>query len=84
MTSESEMTVIYGIPYSEFKDWADKHLWICIHQSERDFGEKQSSHHSMDTTVLRQIYNYLTPLGINVAVLVENGKVKSASTNITY
>jgi hypothetical protein len=83
MISKSEMTVIYELPYAEFKEWAVKQSWIRISTSEQDFGEKQTAHHARDTTVLGQIYDYMTPMGIKVAVLIENEKVKATRTNIT-
>jgi hypothetical protein len=77
---EQKLTSI-DIPYAEFEVWANKQAWICVHQREQDFGDKTSSHHIADTTLIKQTYTYLTPAGMRIDVLVENHNVKSVSVS---
>jgi hypothetical protein len=71
----------FDIPYVEFEEWAHKQGWICVYQREQDFGDKTSSYHASDTTLIGRTYTYLTPVGMKVEVMVESLKVRSVSVN---
>jgi hypothetical protein len=75
-------TLNYDICFKEFAEWATNQSWICIHNEDRDFGEKYSSAPVYNTTNIGKIYFYLTPTGIKLVVTVKEDRVVAVNSSL--
>lgn len=73
----TEALTKYHISYQEFREWAEKHSWLCIHREEHDFGRKYAAAPHLDEVDIGMGYVYLTPSGNKMTVIVKQNKVQA-------